>query len=621
MSARALRKVLNQQESANNLNNDLSDVDESESPPDSPQPFSNPFDLLNDQDQQEQESEPSDVETSSTVKKEDDDDKKNTATNAAPSNKKSKKKKKKKNKTKELSSNTDDADSLDSILNDLSFGVDLSGGRHQPSNGKPENVNGAGKRCTTNILQVDPKFLSADNELRRIFGSKVVNSFEKSNRAGSSRQLGRPRRRVIQKYKKTIIISPSDHWPRWDGSLSMELLENKNGCNYFRYVHSSTYSLAQQQFEAAKSSHDLNTIASILLRYPYHIDSLITLAEYFKFSGELQMSADSTAKALYALECAWHPLFTPLQGNCQLKYEHDTNKPFFTTLFAHMKNMDRRGCHRSALELCKLLISLDSDDPMGALFCVDYFALRSEEYKWLERFSEEYNSDNSMWLYPNFSYSLAICRFYLEREERLKETETKATSSDLMKQALMLHPSVVKKLVVKAPLKEQVWSKIVNHRFFGKDETGSESLDHLINIYVEKSYIIWRLPELHNFLKDTALSVIEKMEINQSEARDWACVREEAFASNKNEYSHLMVSDFSDSTPTIPPENLQNFMVDPRLLEMHNNDGNHNQENSDGVVRLEVTDQNALAVLLEAMMPWVDYETGEGDDMPQDNED
>ncbi|KAJ0432438.1 hypothetical protein HanIR_Chr17g0859251 [Helianthus annuus] len=138
-----------------------------------------------------------------------------------------KKKKKKKNKTKELSSNTDDADSLDSILNDLSFGVDLSGGRHQPSNGKPENVNGAGKRCTTNILQVDPKFLSADNELRRIFGSKVVNSFEKSNRAGSSRQLGRPRRRVIQKYKKTIIISPSDHWPRWDGSLSMELLENK----------------------------------------------------------------------------------------------------------------------------------------------------------------------------------------------------------------------------------------------------------------------------------------------------------------------------------------------------------------------------------------------------------
>ncbi|KAI7740975.1 hypothetical protein M8C21_006886 [Ambrosia artemisiifolia] len=557
MSARALRKVLNQQEES--ATNDLSAaVDESESPPDSPRPFSNPFDLLNDQDQ-DQESEPSDVETSSTVKKEDDVNK-NIATNGAPPNKKSKKKKKKKNKVKELSSNTDDVDSLDSMLKELSFGVDSSHGQLQPSNGKPEGVNGAGKRCTTNILQVDPKFLSADNELRRIFGSKVVNSFEKSNQAGSSRQ-SRPRRRL---WCQRVIS--------------------------FRYVHSSTYSSAQRQFEAAKSSHDLNTIASILLHHPYHIDSLITLADYFKFSGELQMSADATAKALYALECAWHPLFTPLQGNCQLKYEHDTNKPFFTTLFAHMKNMDRRGCHRSALELCKLLISLDSDDPMGALICIDYFSLRAEEYKWLERFSEEYNSDNSMWLYPNFSYSLAICRFYLEREEHSKETETKATSSDLMKQALMLHPSVVKKLVVKTPLKEQ-------------------------------SYIIWRLPELHNFLKETALSVIEKMEINQSEAQDWACVREEAFASNKNEYSHLMVSDFSDSTPTIPPENLQNFMVDPRLLEMHNNDANLNQESGGGVVRLEVADQNALAALFESILPWVDYGTGEGDDVPQDDED
>ncbi|KAI3812234.1 hypothetical protein L1987_16941 [Smallanthus sonchifolius] len=618
MSARALRKVLKEQESANNQNNNLSADDELESPPDSPRPFSNPFDLLNHQE----ENESSDVETSSTVKKEDD-VKKNIVTNVSLPNQKSKKKKKKKNKVKELSSDKDDVKLLDSILKDLSFGVDSFNGKHQPAKKKPENVNGAGKRCTTNILQVDAKFLSADNELRRIFGSKVVDSFEKSNQAGSSR-LGRAGRRAIHSYKKTIIISPSEHWPRWDGSLSMELLECKNGYNYFRYVHSSTYSTAQRQFEVAKSAQDLNTIASILLHYPYHIDSLITLAEYFKFSGELQMSADATAKSLYALECAWHPLFTPLQGNCQLKFGHDTNKPFFTTLFAHMKNMDRRGCHRSALEVCKLIISLDSDDPMGALFCIDYFSLRAEEYKWLERFSEEYNSDNSMWLYPNFSYSLAICRFYLEREEHSKETETetKATSSDLMKQALMLHPSVVKKLVAKVPLKEQVWSKIVNHSFFGEDETGSASLDHLINIYVEKSYIIWRLPELHNFLKDTTLSVIEKMEINQSEARNWACVRKEAFTSNKNKYSHLIVSDFSDSTPTIPPEILQNFMVDPRLVEMHNNDAN--QENAGGFVRApprEVADRNALAVLFESMLPWVDYGAREGNDMPHDNED
>ncbi|KAL8196648.1 hypothetical protein R6Q57_024943 [Mikania cordata] len=488
MSVRALRKVLQEQESANNQNNKFSPDDELESPSDSPRPFSNPFDLLN---EQEQENESSDVDTPSTVKKEDD-VKKSTATKASSSNQKSKKKKKKKNKAKELSTNVDDADSLDLVLKDLSLEVDSFGGQNQPLKKKSENVNGAAKRCTTNILQVDPKFLSADNELRRIFGSKSIGL------DGMDLYLW-----SYVKTKMDTIISG-------------------------KYVHSSTYILAQKQFEAAKSSHDLNTIASILLHHPYHLDSLITLAEYFKFSGELQMSADATAKSLYALECAWPPTFTPLQGNCQLKYEHDTNKPFFTTLFAHMKNMDRRGCHRSALEVCKLLISIDSDDPMGALFCIDYFSLRAEEYKWLERFSEEYNCDNSMWLYPNFSYSLAICRFYLEREET--ETESKATSSDLMKQAIMLHPSVVRKLVVKVPLKEQI------------------------------------------------------------------------------------------STPTIPPEILQDYMIDPRLVD---NNNNANQENAGDVVRAprEVANRNPLTVLLESILPWVDYGTREGDGMPQENED
>ncbi|KAJ9549279.1 LOW QUALITY PROTEIN: hypothetical protein OSB04_021822 [Centaurea solstitialis] len=588
------------------------------------------------------ENDSSDADTSSMVKGEDNVPSKRDCYQSPIIQSKSKKKKKKK-KSKELSSSTGDVNSLDVILEDLSFGVNPSGAQGQPSKKKSEIVNGGGDRpgkvCTTHILQVDPKFLSAENELRRIFGSKVVSSFERSNQPGSSRQ-SRPVRRGSHTHRKTILVSPSDHWPRWDGSLSMELLEHGDGCNYFRqvlfptsiiwivltifsYVHSSTYSLAQRQFEAAKATHDLNSIASILLHHPYHVDSLITLAEYFKFSGDLQMSADATAKSLYALECAWHPLFNPLQNSCQLKYEHDTNKPIFTTLFAHMKNMDRRGCHRSALEICKLLISLDSDDPMGALFCVDYFSLRAEEYKWLERFSEEYNSDNSLWLYPNFSYALAICRFYLEREERSRETEmkseNKSTSSDLMKQALMLHPSVVRKLVAKVPLKEQVWTKITNHGFFGTDQTGSASLDHLINIYVERSYIIWRLPELHNFLKDTALSVIEKMETSRSEAKDWECVRKEAFASDKNEYSHLMVSDFSDSTPTIPPENLQNFMIDPRLAEMHN--VGENQENLPDVARAprEVANRNALAVLFESMLPWFDYGTREDEGQEQEN--
>lgn len=234
------------------------------------------------------------------------------------------------------------------------------------------------------------------------------------------------------------------------------------------------------------------------------------------------------------MECAWHPLFSPSR-NCQLKYVHDTNKPFFSALFTYMKNMDRRGCHRSALEICKLLLSLDSNDHVGAMFCIDYYALRTEEYDWLEQFAEEYESDNSLWLFPNFSYSLTICRFYLEHLDGKETDVAKAPSFELMKQALMLHPSVLKKLVVKVPLKERKWDTVVKHSFFGSEETGSPSLDHLIAIYIEKSYIIWRLPDLQKLLYDSAISLVEMLEKKESDVKDWACVRKEAFSWEKNE--------------------------------------------------------------------------------------
>ncbi|KAF8379876.1 hypothetical protein HHK36_027341 [Tetracentron sinense] len=612
MSARLLRKVLKEQEE---LHQKLADppieLDEDESySPDSSAPSRNPFDLLDyqggglenmdetsrgDNDGQE---EPIMVKSSVEV--------------VPPSNHKSKKKKKKKRTKEDPISITDKADKpLDLILKTLS--IDTNCSNYQPGFAKAKVANAKVrdnliKPCTSSVLTVDPKFLRAENELRRIFGSKVVSSFENSHNSGSLRQI-RGSRRGGHNPRKTILVSPSGHWPRWDGSLSMELLETKEG-QLYRYVHSSSYSQAQRAFEAAKAIHDLNGIASILAYHPYHIEALLTIAEVLKFTGEHQSSADAIAKCLFALECAWHPLFSPLQGNCQLKYIHDTNKPLFSALFTHMQNMDRRGCHRSALEVCKLLLSLDSDDPMGAMFCVDYFALRAEEYAWLERFSEEHKSDNSLWLFPNFSYSLAICRFYLEHEASSKSAPMeieKATSTDLMKQALMLHPLILKKLVAKAPLTDPAWTKILKHAFFGSAQAGSPSLDHLINIYVERSYIIWRFPDLQKLLRDAALLVIEQLNRNENDANDWACVRKEAFSSGKNEYSHLLVSDFSDSMPTMPPDDLRNLMVDPRMAQaVQNGDQIVNAEGGARATH-EVMNRNPVVVFLESMLPWVDY--------------
>lgn len=104
-----------------------------------------------------------------------------------------------------------------------------------------------------------------------------------------------------------------------------------------------------------------------------------------------------------------------------------------------------------------------------------------------------------------------------------------------MKQALMLHPLVLSKIVDKAPLKDSSWTQILKNAFFGSAKPGSPSLEHVINIYVERHYIMWRFPELQNLLKEAALLVIESLKHDSREAKDWACVRKEAFSSEKNE--------------------------------------------------------------------------------------
>ncbi|KAL5998067.1 hypothetical protein ACLOJK_009002 [Asimina triloba] len=632
MSARLMKKILKEQEAEQlrkYVDSEGGDVVEEESDvsPGGPTPSRNPFDLLDDQalhvsfrnvenagywslcpssmhghDVPECEVEletddgplpaESEVLESSTAKG---------SSKVTISTNRKTKKKKRRNKEDRASAKSEGEKPIDVNLESLSIDKNNPEGSVKTRVGSAKIQTNPVKNSSSSVLAVDPKFLRAENELRRIFGSKVVSSFENSNSSSSRQHGGRRALRGGHNHRKTILVTPSGFWPRWDGSLSMEFLEAKDGQQFF--------SKTQNAFEAAKAIHDLNGIASILAHHPYHVESLLTIADVLKFSGEHQSSADAIGKALYALECAWHLSFSPLHGDCQLKYNHDTNKPIFSALFSHMQNMDRRGCHRSALEVCKLLLSLDSDDPMGALFCIDYFSLRAEEYAWLEQFAEEYRSDNSLWLFPNFSYSLAICRFYLEHEAATRDYSAdseKATSMDLMKQALILHPLVLKKLVAKAPLKDSAWTGILKHTFFECAKPGSPSLEHLISIYVERNYLLWRLPDLQKLLKEAAHLVIESLNLNSSEARDWACVREETFSSEKNEYSHLMISDFSDSAPTIPPDDLRNLMIDPHMAHamQHVDEAAIPEE---ARAPREVLNRNPVMVFLESLLPWIDY--------------
>lgn len=152
------------------------------------------------------------------------------------SNHKAKRKKKKKTKEDPSVDAQDSGKPLDEMVEKFSVEVNVSSHLSGPLKAKPANVEVGDsllKQCMTDILQVDPKYLRAENELRRIFGSKVVNSFQKNQQTRSSGQI-RGGRRGSHNHRRVILVSPSEHWPRWDGSLLMEFLETRDGYHYFK---------------------------------------------------------------------------------------------------------------------------------------------------------------------------------------------------------------------------------------------------------------------------------------------------------------------------------------------------------------------------------------------------
>lgn len=96
--------------------------------------------------------------------------------------------------------------------------------------------------------------------------------------------------------------------------------------------------------------------------------------------------------------------------------------------------MGRKGCNRTGLEFCKLLLSLDPiNDPYGVLLRIDYYAIRAKEFNYLrqliKQLSFEIYPDQpdlvSFLVLPNLLMSTALAR----RLEFLDECEAKGINA------------------------------------------------------------------------------------------------------------------------------------------------------------------------------------------------
>lgn len=185
---------------------------------------------------------------------------------------------------------------------------------------------------------------------------------------------------------------------------------------WFRYEHSNSYRVLQQQFLHAVESMDSDNIIQIINQQPYHVDSLIQLSEICKMSEDYALASELIEHAILALESSFHSMFSLTAGNCRLDYRRQENRCLFIVLFKHAQYLEGRACSKTALEVAKLILSFDPEyDPLAMILILDYYALRSKQYEWLIQLYSEWESSNNLSQLPNMAYSYALALFYLHK--------------------------------------------------------------------------------------------------------------------------------------------------------------------------------------------------------------
>lgn len=449
------------------------------------------------------------------------------------------KKKKKKKKTKVTSEDKQAGlhDNIDLLLEDLE---------------QPNGLSLQNEDCRVSerrsVLHVEHRNLNSETELKRYFGARAV--------------LGdqRPRHRNRQFHRTTWMTSPKDSWPRFSRTgISMTLLESKDGVHYFTYEHSREYQQVQFKFLDAVESMDPNNIVALLQLNPYHIDSLLQLSDVCRIQEDQEMARDLIERALYSFECAFHPLFSLTSGTSRLDYLRPENRALYLALYKHMIFLEKRGCPRTALEYCKLILSLDPDsDPLCMLLLIDFLMLRCREYQPLLHLYQDWEEHRNLSQLPNFAFSTALCHFHLSQQEDMDpgESDKQKSKADLMLQnALIMFPGVLMPLLDLCTVQPD--ATVTSHAFFGpKCQIGQPpALAELTALYVGRTCSVWREAAVMLWLEESVKEVLHRVDNKDPLVLDCQNKRKQRYQSApRNIHRHVLLSEIKDATSSLPLE-------------------------------------------------------------------
>uniref|UniRef100_A0AAR2M314 Transcription factor 25 (basic helix-loop-helix) n=1 Tax=Pygocentrus nattereri TaxID=42514 RepID=A0AAR2M314_PYGNA len=387
------------------------------------------------------------------------------------------------------------------------------------------------------VLYVEHRNLNSENELKRYFGARAV--------------LGDQKQRQRQFHRNTWMTTPKDTWPRFSRpGISMSLLESKDGLQFFVFEHSRDYQQVQFKFFDAVESMDPNNIVVLLQLNPYHVDSLLQLSDVCRIQEDQETARDLIERALYSFECAFHPVFSLTSGTSRLDYRRPENRAFYLAVYKHMMFLEKRGCPRTALEYCKLILSLDPDnDPLCMLLLIDFLCLRCREYASLIRLYEEWKVHRNLSQLPNFAFSVALACYHLSQQEETTSDESqrmKVKSDIMLQEALIMFPGVLMPLLDLCTVQPD--AAVSSHAFFGPKS-------QLEGLYVGRCHSLWKEAGVMLWMEGNVREVLKRVDSQDPLVDDCQNKRKQRYQSApRSIHRHVLLSEIKEATSTLPLE-------------------------------------------------------------------
>ncbi|KAJ1308852.1 hypothetical protein OPQ81_004540 [Rhizoctonia solani] len=441
----------------------------------------------------------------------DEDDKEESEDEVAPvAGRKSKKKKKKKKRplrkttAGKAGKNKSGKDEIDLALEELAEKLPhlrTSGKVAQRAN---ESLPSSTSQTLFSLLGASLKDFDSEAEMRRFFGSKVVNSSKPSQRT--------------PKILRSHLTRPTQQWglagaPHGLSMVPMDEYERRrkgytrDGEQWWNIEHSIDYKRTQLKFLNCVTLSEPSALFALYRNEPWHVDTLLQIGEILKHQEELSQAAEFVERSIYAFEHAFPVAFDIATGSSRLDFDRIENRPLFLALHRHILSLSRRGTPRTAFEFARLLFALDPiGDPHGAAFYLDYLSAKGGMGQWLldvwDLWPEVRKeiADNPLASHginirciPGWAYTRALV---LYDQETKKRGATHEASTAALKEAIIAFPEVVPYLVDKAgvnlPGSIRAHDSLRITTQYTHDDPAGSTLHMLGHLYALRANSLWR---------------------------------------------------------------------------------------------------------------------------------